>query len=409
MGVQVRFLSNQRRVALVWLAVCGVFGASASGCVVNDRRQIGAGAGDGATKGAIATAWTLGGQPAAVGCAATGVVKVVVSVFGKGQTTAFASASAACSAGKLSVTGLTPIAAVVLQLDGYTASDVAGKPSYGNLAPAGDFSITGATTTAVSAPIDMVKLGEGTSTSTGKGNVYVTWTVLGEAPATACSKRGITQIKVRVLDDKRAEIASLTAPCKAGNVTVANVPTGTRLIQLDADGPAAPASWGSINVAGPFLIKNAEVTLSGKALDIGQRTVFSLDWLFAEGGACTKAGVQTVYVEVRDAADKVVIPMSDPWAAKPCELTNLASYDARVLDFGFAQPQCAIPPGAHSLVVCNVTGAAIGLHATGVTASNQSVVGGSMLIKPIAAGTHTALPVPLLLAPCGPNNTCTKP
>ncbi len=354
----------------------------------------------------LAVGWTVLGQAASSGCASTGIAKVTVSVFDKTQTTVLGSATADCKVGQVLVGSLPIASGVFLQLDGYTANDQAGKPSYGNPKLTGEFSLTAGTTTAVSTPIDLVLLGS--APVSGKGNVSVTWTVQGEAAATGCAKRGITDVQVRVLNDKRAEQALATVACKDGAATVAGVPAGSGYVQIDAVGPAAPASWGTVNLAGPFVLKDGQVVSPPKALDLGQRTVVSLDWVF-ESGSCASHGIQTMFVEVRDGADKVVIPMNDPWAGKPCDLSAVASYDARVLDFGFAQPQCAIPPGAKGLVVCNVSGDKIGLHVTGADGKLKAVVGGSMQIAPIVAGTHTALPVQLKLAACSASNPCKTP
>jgi len=357
--------------------------------------------------GALATAWTIAGQPAASGCASSGVTKVVVTVFDKAKNKALGSATAPCSAGQLTVTKLSASGAAVVQVDGYLAGDSDGSPTYGNPSPTGDFVIAPGTTAAVSAPIDLVKLAASRGRA-GKGSVFAAWTILGEAPATACAKRGIAQVHVRVLDDKRAELASLAAPCASGNATIAGVGGGTRYLQLDASGPAAPASWGNVNLAGPFAVVDGQVARATKPIDIGQRTVVSLDWSLAGGATCAATGAATVFFEIRDAADKVVIPMSDPWAGKPCDLTSTAAYDARVLDFGYAKPQCAIPPGAKGLVICNLSGDSVGIVATAVSATGQPVLGGSMLVKPIGAGTHVALPVPLELKPCS-GTACKKP
>lgn len=374
------------------------------GTTITPELPIAAGSGQG---GAIAASWTVLGQAPAAGCASAGLTKIVVSVLDHAQAKVLGSATATCAAGQLTVSNVAPAAGVYLQVDGYGPNDPDGKPSYGNSPLTGEFTIAAGTTAAVSTPIDLQKLGAARAPA-GKGNVAVSWTVMGEPAATACAKRGIDKVNVRILNDKRGEIASLSAKCSDGAATVANVAAGNGFVQLDASGPAAPASWGNINLAGPFALKDGQVVSPPKAIDIGQRTVISLDWSL-QSATCGGSGVQTVFVEVRDAADKVVIPMSDPWAGKPCDLSSASSYDARVLDFGFAQPQCAIPPGAKGLVVCNISAATIGLHATGVDSKGQPVVGGSMQVSPVTPGNHVALPVVLQLAPCSANNVCSKP
>lgn len=359
--------------------------------------------------GAVVLAWTVDGQTAATGCATSGLSKVEVLVLNSAKTQVLAKGSAACSAGQVTVAGVPVITEGWLQVDGYAPNDPAGSPSWGNSPLTGPHTIKANQTVQVAAPVNLVKL-SGAIQPSGKGNVYVTWTVKGEQPGVGCSKRGITTVTVRILDDKRAELASQQAPCSAGNATVASVPAGSRYVQIDAVGPPAPAAWGNVNLAGPLNVEDGKVTSGAKAIDLDQRSVISLDWAMSNGGSCAGNGVAMVYVEARNAANQLIVPMNDPWAAKPCSLTTSDSYDARVIDLGFAKPQCAIPQGAKGLVLCNVPTGGAGVFLT-ATSSGATVpkLGGSVQIKGFETGTHIAVLTPALLAPCSAVNACVQP
>lgn len=362
------------------------------------------------TGGSLVTAWTVQGEQAATGCAKRGITKVTVSVLDASQTKVLGSTSGPCGNGQIKVDGLPAATGTFVQVDGYTASDAAGKPSFGNAPLTGSFTIQPGMTTQVSAPIDMIPL-IGGNPRTGFGNVYVDWTVAGEAAATACTKYGIVQVTARVLDAKRAELGSLTVPCNSGNATLANIPAGTgRWLQIDAVGPKLPDSWGNINLDGPFTISNGQVSMPPKPLDMGKRSVLSLDWAFANGSSCQSSGVSTVFVEIRNAANQVVVPTSDPWAAKPCDLSVASGYDARVIDYANLEPRCAIPPGAKSLVLCNVNTATVGVTLAGTgPKSAMPLVGGSMQIAQFQPGSQTNVLEPIVLAPCGAGNPCIQP
>ncbi len=378
-----------------------------SGCVVSEPSTLTA-TPIGPT-GAVVLAWTVDGQPAASGCAAVGLTKVDVLVLNSAKTQVLAKGSAACSAGQVTVSAVPTVAGGWLQVDGYAANDPAGSPSWGNSPLTGPHTITANQTVQVAAPVNLVKLSAVVQPS-GKGNVYVTWTVKGEQPGTGCTQRAITSVTVRILDEARAEIASQQAPCSAGNATVANVPAGSRYVQIDAVGPAAPAAWGNINLAGPLKVENAKVTSGAKPIDLDLRSVISMDWAMANGGTCAGNGVGMVYVEARNAANQLIVPMNDPWAAKPCTLGSADSYDARVIDMGFAKPQCAIPPGAKGLVLCNVPAGGAGVFLT-ATASGSSLpkLGGSVQVKGFEPGSHIALLTPVLLSACSGANPCVQP
>ena len=263
--------------------------------------------------GSLSLAWTVAGQPAQSGCAAAGLSKVDILVLDGTKTKIIAKGSSNCANGQATLSVPAAVGAWV-QVDGYSPNDPAGSPSWGNSPLTGPHTITADKEVQIAAPIDLVKLSS--VTPSGSGNAYVTWTVAGEAPASGCAKRGISAVNVRILDEKRKEIAQLEVPCSTGNATVANIAAGTRYVQLDAIGPTAPESWGNVNLDGPMKIENGKVTSASKAIDIAKRSVISLDWAMANGGSCAGNGVATVYVEVRDANNKLIVPMNDPWAPR---------------------------------------------------------------------------------------------
>ncbi len=379
--------------------------AGLSGCIV-DREPTTLTAAP--LSGTLTLEWTVDGQAAQSGCATAGLTKVDVLVLDATKSKILGKTSASCAGGRASV--ITPPASGVwVQVDGYRPNDPAGSPSWGNSPLTGPHTITANKEVQIAAPVNLVKLSSITPPS-GSGNAYVTWTVGGEAPAAGCAKRSISAVNVRILDEQRKEIAQLQVPCSAGNATVANIAAGKRFVQLDAVGPSAPEAWGNVNLDGPMVIENGKVTSAAKAIDIAKRSVISLDWAMANGGSCAGNGVGTVYVEVRDANNKLIVPMSDPWAAKPCSLTSADSYDARVIDVGYAQPQCAIPPNAKGLVLCNAPAGGLGVFLTATPASSTfAKLGGSMNITGFEAGSHIAVISPVVLSPCSGANPCVQP
>lgn len=360
--------------------------------------------------GSVAVAWTLGGQSPASACAQAGVANVVLSAVDENQAEFLASVSVPCSEGQATLANV-PAGTRFLQLDGFAPNDPPNSPSYGNASLYGPLTVFAGQTTVVSAPIDLVPLG---STPVGKGNLRANWTVLGESAASACAKHGLTAVQLRVLmaDGSRKEVASVQENCSTGSADVNNLPAGSYYLQLDGVGPAAPAAWGNINLTGPIQIANGQRTIGNKAVDIGKRTVVSLDWKYEDGGSCASHSHTDVYVEVRRANQQVIVPMNDPSARKYCDLVTTDGYVDRVIDLGYVEPQCALPPGAKGLVLCNIASAdstiGVTLSAT-KSGSKLAEYGGSMLIQQIVAGTHVALPTPILLKPCGTGAPCTNP
>ncbi len=380
--------------------------ASLSGCVVATGTPQPAGTTVAGTASFV-LAWTVAGQPASSGCGAKGLVTVDALILDAAKAKILGKASAACTAGQVTIQNLPATSGTWLQIDGYTASDPAGSPSWGNDPLSGPFVLISNKIGQPDAPIDLVKL---QGAPTGQGNVYVTWSIKGKPAASGCGDFGINTVTVHVKDDKKNELAYIEAPCSAGNATIAKVPAGSaRYVQIDAFGPKLPESWGNISLAGPFAVVANQTASAPSAIDLDRRSVLSFDWGFASG-TCASNGVATVYVQVRDKNNQVVVPMTDAWAAKPCDLSTASSYDARVIDYDHATPTCAIPPNAKGLVVCNAPAGGIGLMLTGTGAnSTNPLVGGSMNVLNYQAGTEVDSLTPILLAPCSGANPCQQP
>lgn len=394
-----------RQLGLVLLTLT----AGLSGCVVATSTPEPIGSTVTTGNASIVLAWTVAGQPASSGCGAKGLVSVEALVLDAAKAKILGKASAACTAGQVTVSNLPANNGVWLQVDGYAASDPAGTPSWGNDPVNGPFNLIANKIVQPDAPIDLVKL-QGGGTPTGQGNVYVTWTVQGKPAASGCGDFGINTVVVHVKDDKKNELAYIEAPCTAGNATIAKVPAGAmRYVQIDAFGPKLPESWGNVSLAGPFAVVANQTASAPAAIDLDRRSVLSFDWAFASGN-CASNGVSTVYVQVRDKNNQVVVPMNDAWAAKPCDLSASSSYDARVIDYAHATPTCAIPPNAKGLVICNAPNGGIGLMLTGTSAnSTKPLVGGSMNVLSYTAGTEIDSLTPIVLAPCSGANPCQQP
>lgn len=391
---------------MILLALAGSF----SGCVVaNSPAATPIGGETTSGTASIVVAWTIAGQPASSGCSAKGLTSVDALVLDAAKSKILGKATASCATGQVTVSNLPVVGGVWLQIDGYTPSDVAGSPSWGNDPTSGPFNLIANKLIQVEAPVDLIKLSGGT-TYNGQGNVYVTWTVQGKNPATACGTFGISTVTVHVKDEKKNELAYIEAPCSAGNATIAKVPAGaSRYVQVDVFGPKLPESWGNISLAGPFSVVDAQTTNSPSAIDLDRRSVISFDWAFASG-SCASKGVGTVHVQVRDSKNNIAVPMTDPWAAKPCELSASSGYDARVIDYAHVTPTCAIPPNAKGLVICNAPAGGIGLFLTGTAnGSTYPIVGGSMNVQNFQANTEIDSLTPIVLAPCSGSNPCQQP
>lgn len=248
------------------------------------------------------------------------------------------------------------------------------------------------------------------------GNVQLSWTIAGQSAAAGCNAAGLSKMFISILDPSKTKIvATGEANCASGGANLTGVPTGTVYIQLDGATAGGAILYGNPTVFGPVEVLPAATTFIDGAIDVVSMTsTVSLDWQFQDGGTCGSHGSEFVLVEVSDLAggqQTVVIPMSDAWAKKPCDIGPNATYDNRVLDMQFATPTCQIPAGAKGLVVCGITSGAIGVRISVIEASSNTILyGGSMQISQIPAASHVPIDVPLYLAPCNTtDNVCGAP
>jgi len=353
--------------------------------------------------GAVAVAWTVGGDAALAGCLKNQIDKVVVSVLDESKATILASAQATCTAGQITVTGVAA-GTRYLQLDGITTQN---KSTWGNATLYGPFTAVAGATVAISKPIDLTLL-----QPVGGGSVVVSWTIFGQSAAQACAKFGIDKITVSILDQSQTQtMGGATVTCSMGSATVSGLVGGSGFVQVDGASAAGQFNFGNAALYGPIQVPGSGSQVIPTSIDlIDLRSTISLDWQFADGGTCGAHNVSTVYVEVRDGANKIVVPMNDPYAAKPCNLSAADANDVRLIDLQFAKPTCAVPTGAKGLVICNVLGATIGVTLSTKDASTGAIAyGGSMQVKQIPPGTHTPIATPVLLAPCSGQNPCTTP
>ncbi len=257
--------------------------------------------------------------------------------------------------------------------------------------------------------------GGGVSTGGGKGAVQLSWTIDGQSPQVACAQRSLTKVTASILDSTKSKVlASGSVACSAGGANLVDVPVGTVYLQLDASTADGSIIYGNPTAFGPIQVSPSATMLVQTPIDIVDlRAIISLDWQFSDGGTCGQHNSQSVFIEVSDTAtgNKVVVPMNDPWAKKPCNIGPNSSYEARVIDMQFATPTCAIPPGAKGLVICGIQTSAIGVRVSVLDANQNAIFeGGSMTIKDIPAGQHTAITVPLMLSACDSvKNVCGAP
>jgi hypothetical protein len=249
-------------------------------------------------------------------------------------------------------------------------------------------------------------------TRTGGGAVVLSWTVMGEQASVGCAKHGISTVTVSVLNNKRTLVnAHTTLPCATGKVRLANIPAGPAYIQLDGTTTDKLTYHGNLELHGPLtIVAGADVVIS-KTLDIGDlRSSIELQWQFANSNTCAGNNIDEVLIEVRDANDKVVVPITAADANKPCELDSGAPTNLRVIDMMFSTPQCNVPAGAKGLVICGITSGRVGVHVSAKDkTTGQIVFGGSMELKGIPSGSHVKSPTKVSLATCTATNVCAKP
>lgn len=257
--------------------------------------------------------------------------------------------------------------------------------------------------------------GGGIQTGGSTGAVQVSWTVDGQSAQVACGQRSLTKVTASILDATKTKVlASGSVACTAGGANLIDVPVGTVYLQLDAATADGSIIYGNPTAYGPISVSPSATMLVQTPIDmVDLRATVSLDWQFSDGGTCGQHNSQTVYVEISDTAsgNKVVVPMNDPWAKKPCNIGPNSSYEARVIDMQFATPTCAIPFGAKGLVICGIRTSAIGVRISVVDDGQNAIFeGGNMNIKDIPAGQHTAITVPLMLSACDSvKNICGAP
>ncbi|MSP91739.1 MAG: hypothetical protein EXR79_08040 [Myxococcales bacterium] len=352
--------------------------------------------------GAVAAAWTVHGLASIAGCAKYGIKTVALSVLDEKKAKILATVTVPCADGQATVDNVAEGQRYV-QLDGFTGQG-ANQPEYGNATLYGPVTVLPDKKTAVPVAVDMVKLGAAAAS----GSLSVSWTVQKQAAAAGCAAAKLATVYVTVLDETKSKaLASVQAPCSAGAAKLVDLPAGTRWVQIDA-APSDGVSWGNLNLAGPIDLKG-DMALT-QPLDIDLRTVVTLNWKFVDGGSCGQHNVGDLFVEVRDAANKVVVTMKDKDAKKPCVPAADPPHAQRVIDLASADGLCAVPPGAKGLVFCNVSTATLGIAIAGLDMTSKTATfGGSMKIENVKPGTYNQLSTAFELKACSPTNPCTAP
>ena len=243
------------------------------------------------------------------------------------------------------------------------------------------------------------------------GDVVISWTLEGQDPLTGCAEYGAGDVKITLLDAvTNTPALEAAALCSDGSAQLLAVPAGDYLVQIDVFTTNGVAIWGNASLAAISVFDGLVET--APVLDlIDLRASISLDWQFGNGKSCADMGVSTVFVEIRDGANKRVVKMSAPDAKKPCALSVNSSFLDRVIDMQFANPVCSIPANAKSFVLCGITGSKVGISVSAVVdADGQIYEGGSMEVIDIPAGQHTVIDEPLYLDTCNDtNNICANP
>ncbi len=388
----VRILSSLFRSALRGrsaLVMALTVATLASGCIVNTTTN---------TFGTLEVQWSVPG-----GCDSQGIATVRVR-SSRGSITDAETSGIACNKGFQSLTVSPGVHTVTIE--GFSTGGAL-------LASASINSILVEANASTTTPIATLT---SQGNQVGLGTLQLAWTINGQPAASACGANGLTKVHISLLDStKQNIIATAEANCASGGANMTGVPTGTAYVQLDGATAAGVLTFGNPTVFGPVNILPSATTFIDGAIDlVSMAAVVSLDWQFQDGGTCGSHGAQFVLVEVSDLTNgttQVVVPMSDPWAKKPCDIGPNSNYDARVIDMQFATPTCTIPTGAKGLVVCGITGTAIGVRISVIeAASNTILYGGNMQIKQIPAASHVPIDVPLYLAPCNTtDNICGAP
>ena len=134
------------------------------------------------------------------------------------------------------------------------------------------------------------------------GTITANWTIAGESAFSGCSKRGVQQVALSVLDETKTKILATGAPvsCSSGAATIGNIPPGTRFLQIDGNSP----------LTGPLQIQAGVTTLIQTPIDLvdlgqpaGAGSV-TLNWTILGAPpiqACGQLGLKTVSVTILDA------------------------------------------------------------------------------------------------------------
>jgi hypothetical protein len=247
------------------------------------------------------------------------------------------------------------------------------------------------------------------------GTIQLSWTINGSSAVSACNAAGLSKVLITLFDSSKTKVvATGEANCSSAGANLIGVPSGTGYLQLDGLNANGTATFGNAALEGPIQVQAAATTFLDTPINlVALASVVSLDWQFQDGGTCGSHGSNQVLVEVSnlDNGAKVVVPMSDPDASKPCDIGQNSAYEARTIDLQFSPATCVIPAGAKGLVICGITGSAIGVRISVVDAATNTILyGGSMTIEKIPVASHAPIAVPLYLAPCNTtDNICGAP
>ena len=247
----------------------------------------------------------------------------------------------------------------------------------------------------------------------GSGEVQLHWTIAGESAKFGCAKAGLTTVVVSLLAPTGGTVLSTAqTTCSDGGINLTGVAAGTYRLQLDGHTSGGALTWGNAQPTEAFTVAPGTSVIVQNPIElVDLRAAVSLNWQFSDNATCKSKNVDWVLIDVRDGANKIVVPMTDPYAKKPCDIGPNSEYDFRVIDMQFAKPTCAIPPNAKGLIICGITDKAIGVSVTTIDAFTGALqYGGFIKIENIPAAQHTAITTPLYLSPCNDtNNVCSAP
>lgn len=247
----------------------------------------------------------------------------------------------------------------------------------------------------------------------GAGEIRLNWTIGGESATTGCAKAGLTTVIVSLLGPTGSTVLSTAqTDCVDGGINLTGVAPGSYRVQLDGATKSGVLTWGNAQLGAAFNVAPGMSVIVQNPIElVDLRAAVSLNWQFSDSSTCKSKNVTWVLVEVRDGANKIVVPMSDISAKKPCDIGPNSEYDYRVIDMQFTKPTCTIPANAKGLIICGITGKQVTVSISTIDDFNGVLAfGGAMKIEAIPAATHTAISTPLYLSPCNnSNNICAQP